>query len=72
MNKKGILLLDSLISLIVVSCLAILSLCLFTSINNYSNGYDDYQVRICEKYEDIYSNLAVCEKCQIEEEDLSQ
>lgn len=72
MNKKGVLLLDSLISLIVVSCLAILSLCIFTSINNYSDGYDNYQKRISEKYENIYANLAVCEKCQIEEEDLYQ
>lgn len=62
---------DSLLSVIVVSVVALLSLLAYTAIDNYEEGYANYKERMNQRYKDIYSNMKVCEVCQIIQEDLS-
>ena len=69
MNKKGFLLVDSLISVLIVSSTAIMSFGVFRNVKNYYEGYDNYQKEVAENYESIFSELTKCEKCVIEAEE---
>lgn len=71
MNKKGFLLIDSLIAVFIVCIVAVLCLSVFKSINNFDEGYISYKVEINDELLLIYANLGECEKCLIEE-DLSE
>lgn len=68
MNKNGFLLLDSLVSVVIVSSLCFLCASTYQNVINYYEGYNSYQEKIKEEYEDIYSILGECEKCIIEED----
>ena len=68
MNRKGFLLVDSLISVVITVCLSLLCACLFKAIDNFNEGYDLYQEEMANEYENIYEYLGECEKCQIEED----
>lgn len=71
MNKNGFLLIDSLITVCLVVILSALCLNIYEAVNNYKEGYDNYQIEIADQYETIYSKLGECERCIISEEDLS-
>lgn len=71
MNKKGFLLVDSLITVIVVSISCYLCMYTYKLIDNYEKGYLNYKERINESYFEIFNNLGKCEKCEIEQEDSS-
>lgn len=68
MNKKGFLLLDSLVSVLIVMALCLLCASTYQNVSNYLDGYHIYKNRMKEEYENIYSMLGVCEKCIIEED----
>lgn len=68
MNKKGFLLVDSLICIIIVSLLSCLCMYTYTQINNFNDGYKLYYENNTDKYKDLYKGLGECVKCQIEEE----
>lgn len=68
MNKKGFLLLDSLVSVVIVATLCLLCASTYQNVSNYYDGYHTYKNRMKEEYENIYSMLGVCEKCIIEED----
>ena len=68
-NKKGFLLVDSLITVFVTSVVCIMCYMIFNSIVNYDDGYIEYQNRSNENLEYIYNNLYYCEECEIDESD---
>ena len=68
MNKKGFLLLDSLVSVVIVVSLSLLCVSTYQNVSNYYDGYHTYKNRLKEEYENIYSMLGECEKCIIEED----
>ena len=68
MNKKGFLLIDSLVNIIIVSILCTLCLMSYQNVSSYYDGYDLYKEETNSRYEEIYSKLGVCEKCIIEED----
>ena len=68
MNKKGFLLVDSLITIFIVSVMALLCIAIFESIDNYKKGYQDYKEETNERLNNLYNSLGVCERCVIEED----
>lgn len=68
MNKKAFLLIDSLICLIVVSCVSALCIYTYQVLDEYDENYKLYYEDINEEYSNIYLSLEECEKCQVEEE----
>lgn len=71
MNNKGFVMVDSLLSVIIVSVVALLSLLASKSLVNYKEGYINYKTRVNERYMEIYSGMKECEVCQIIQEDSS-
>lgn len=69
MNKKGFLLLDSLINVLVVSSLCLLCFSVYKSVCYYKDGYESYLNESNEQYDLLFSNLKECEKCKIIKED---
>lgn len=69
LNKKGFLLLDSLITVFVTSLVCIACYSIFHSIVKYEEGYIDYQNRSNINLEKIFINMWECEECQIDESD---
>lgn len=69
LNKKGFLLLDSLITVFVTSLVCIACYSIFHSIVKYEEGYIDYQNRSNINLENIFINMWECEECQIDESD---
>jgi len=65
MNNKGFILIDSLVSIVIVSTLAILSMYTYNNYVNYYKSYYKYQEEISDMYLDVLANLGECEKCQI-------
>lgn len=68
MNKKGFLLVDSLITIFIVSTMALLCIAIFESINNYKEGYQNYKEETNERLNNLYNSLGACERCIIEED----
>ena len=68
MNKKGFLLVDSLITIFIVSAMSILCITIFKSINNYKEGYQSYKEETNERLNNLYNSLGVCERCVIQED----
>ena len=69
MNKKGFLLIDSLIVVFITSILCFMCYQIYLSITNYENGYQDYQNNTNEYYKELYNELPKCEACTINEFD---
>lgn len=69
LNKKGFLLLDSLITVFITSLVCIACYSTFHLIVNYEEGYTDYQNRSNTSIEYILSNMWECEECEIDEPD---
>ena len=68
-NKKGFLLIDSLITVFITSLVCALCYSSWQSIINYKQGYINYQNRSNNDLEYIYNDLWNCEACQIDEFD---
>lgn len=67
MNKKGFLLIDSLVNIAIVSCIGMLVVMTFNSMINYEKGYLQYQELSNEKLINIFNSLGTCEACLIDE-----
>lgn len=64
---RGFILLDSLMTVFIVSCICILCFSVYKSIENYIEGYRMYQNMSNQRYEDIYLSFNDCEVCVIDE-----
>lgn len=64
---RGFILLDSLMTVFIVSCICILCFSVYQSIENYIEGYRMYQDMSNQRYEDIYLSFNDCEVCVIDE-----
>ncbi len=64
MNKKGFLLADALVNVLIVSALSILCLLIYKAFDNYENAYDVYLDRTNIEYEYLFNELEDCVKCQ--------
>lgn len=71
MNKNGFLLVDSLITVAIVSIMSLLCIQIYKATINYEEGYRKYKEEINELYDELYYNLGECEKCIELEEDSS-
>lgn len=69
LNKKGFLLIDSLITVFVTSLVCVMCYALYQSLIKYDDGYIKYQEDSNERLEHIYHNLWHCEECEIDESD---
>lgn len=69
MNKKGYLLIDSLIVVFITSILCFMCYQIYLSISNYETGYQEYQKNSNDYYRELYNNLSNCEACIIDEFD---
>lgn len=65
MNNKGFLLIDSLITVFVVSALCIICYSMYQAIINYDNGYKQYQEESNNRLIQIYRYTYECEGCEI-------
>ena len=68
-SNKGFILIDSLMTVFIVSCICILCFSIYKSIENYIEGYLRYTEESNIRYEEIYNNLPECEVCEIYEYD---
>ncbi len=64
---RGFILLDSLMTVFIVSCICILCFSVYQSIENYIEGYRMYQDMSNQRYEDIYLSFNDCEVCITDE-----
>ena len=69
LNKKGFLLLDSLICVCITSLVCVLCFSIYEAIINYDDGFNRYQILLNEELENIYNTLPDCEVCIIDESD---
>lgn len=68
MKSRGFLLLDSLITIFIVSSMALLCISVYKSVINYKEGYKLYKEETNNKIAAIYDSLGECERCEIEED----
>ncbi len=68
MNKKGFLLIDSLITVFIVTIVCFLCYSMYHVILNYKDGYINFQENSNINLEKIYSNSYECEVCEIIDE----
>lgn len=66
-NKKGFLLLDSLISVFVTCLVCGACYSIYNLMLKYDEGYVEYQKQSNENLEEIYWNISDCEECIIDE-----
>lgn len=69
MNKKGFLLIDSLLTVFIVSSICLLCFSIYKLIGKYEEGYMNYQSISNDEYENIFNNLPICEVCIVDESD---
>ena len=69
LNRKGFLLIDSLICVMITSLLCVSCYSIYKAIDNYENAYIEYQTRSNNDLEDIYNSLKECETCELDESD---
>lgn len=69
MNKKGFLLIDSLISVLIVCNLTLLCFSIYQSIIKDHKVYENYVENDNVFYKDLYMNLEYCEGCSLNESD---
>lgn len=69
MNKsKGFLLIDSLITVFVMSILCTLCYSMYNAGINYEEGYRKYQEESNDRLEEIYVHMYDCQGCEIIDE----
>ncbi len=66
-NKKGFLLLDSLLVVFITSLVCVTCYSIYHLIVKYEDGYIEYQTRTNYEYENIYKSLYECEACEIDD-----
>lgn len=69
LNKKGFLLVDSIICVLIVTLIAELCFSTYKTIINDENTFDNYVHKQNNYYEYIFDNLDECEACHINEPD---
>lgn len=69
MNKKGFLLVDAIINVLIVSIVSSLCLYMYIAINKADDGYVNYLENENDNYERIFNSLSECEACLIDEPD---
>ena len=69
MNRKGFMLLDALINVLVTSVICILCLSIYQAIDNYDEGYKEYIEQSNERYDYLFQGLEECIKCQLNQEE---
>lgn len=69
LNKKGFILLDSLICVLITSLLCVTCYSLFLSANNYDDGYIEYIDKSNSNIEQIFNEINECEACTVHESD---
>lgn len=67
MNKKGFLLIDAIINVLIVSIICSLCLFVYQAIVAYEDGYSSYAQRTNEDYINLFNSLTYCEGCKIDE-----
>ena len=67
--NKGFLLIDSLLSVFIVSLICTLCFSIYKVIDSYAKGYERYQETSNESYERILRQLYECEACTADESD---
>ena len=68
MNKRGFLLVDSLVSLFVVSSVCLLCVNIFYLLDKYYDGYSNYLDKDNEFYDDLFSFGLDCTVCVVSDE----
>ena len=69
LNKKGFLLVDSLINVVIVSSLCLLCFVSYKAIDNYYKGYDNYIEESNNRYTYIFNSIGECQRCVVTKED---
>ena len=67
MNNKGFLLVDSLVSIFIVSNICLLCMSIFEVIDKYEEGYLEYIDKSNIRLETIMSQTFYCEGCYIDD-----
>lgn len=67
--NKGSILLDSLLSVLIVTYICLLCFSIYKVVINYEDSYLKYQLKSNEHYEQIFNSYSYCEPCQIDESD---
>lgn len=65
MNKKGFLLVDALINIIIVSSVALLSIAIFKQLDNYYIAFEEYINSSNEQYDYLFLRNSECDACQV-------
>ena len=63
MNKKGFILIDSLINVLIVTLLSFLCLYVYRALDNYEKGHEEYLERSNERYDEVFYRQEVCVRC---------
>lgn len=69
LNKKGFLLIDSLVTVFVTSLVCVTCYSIFHSIERYEEGYTQYQTRSNINLEYTLKNMWQCQECELDESD---
>ena len=67
MNKKGFILSDALVNVLIVSLLCALCFSIFRLIDKNEEVYNCYLETSNEKYDTLFGSLEICEICVVEE-----
>ena len=72
MNKKGFMLLDALLSVTVVTLLALMCFSIYRVIDNNERVMDSYYEKNNESYELLFGGISDCQICTIQEDSFIQ
>ena len=68
MNKKGFLLVDSLMTVFIVTSISVLCIGIFRLIDKYEYSYTKYQNESNERLEIMINEQVICEGCLIKDD----
>lgn len=68
-SNKGFLLVDSLLTVFIVSCICILCFSIYRLIERYDEGYVSYTERMNDYYVSVFNSYEYCESCEVDESD---
>ena len=69
MNKKGFLLVDSLISIFILLAFSSLVLSIYTILDKNTNSYEKYNQRMNDRLDNIYMHDISCKGCILDDVD---
>jgi len=67
--NKGFIMLDSLLSVFIVTYICLMCFSIYKTIEQYEKSYINYQFNSNDSYEEIFNTLIVCEACEVDESD---